>query len=231
MKNKGYSLLELVISIFLISTILLSSALAIRALGITTQAGVSDVLFRQEINQFASEMKNGVSSLLSCDNKSFEAFTNAGLVVCINGDATPLENGETEYESRNIAMYTIGSCQQKSFNIIQDVIQENEGLSTYGSLQIIDKKIKNLGDGEVIWEDFHIYDPIKITYESKIKKKDSHFFETKFIITTTKDELSSREKLSSIRAIILTPTAKGANREFNIVFTCKQEVFVDFEIL
>ena len=223
--KKGYTLLETVISLFLISTILLGSAMGIKALGVATGTGVSDMVCRREINDFAKEMKNSISSFVSCQNTS---YNKTGLVIY--SPTHPENNSATVYKTTKMTMYTVGRYLSRDIRILpeedklEDKLQENKGLPLYGTLNIIDRGIRDENDDSE--DSFISYEPIKITRNQYVKGKAS---KTEFVITTIKDEVSSEEKLLSIRVILLIPTAKGSNREFNMVFTCAQEVLVTVE--
>lgn len=223
MRNEGYTLIEVVVCLFLISLILFGSAQALKALGIVTGNGMEDMVYRKNINKFANDMQNGIHSLLSCENNTYSSITSSGIVInqVDKVETRTLENGSIEkvYKTKDITMYLIGTCQRRDVSIYQDVIQENKEISTYGQIQLKDKKINKteFDKGNIVWEEESTYEPIKVTTQhflsGEVKKSE-------FIVTTLND------KLSSIKFTLLIPTAKGANREFNMVFTCIQEVLV-----
>lgn len=223
MRNKGYTLLEVVISIFLISIILFGSAMAIKTLGIITGNGVNDIVYRRNINKFAGDMKNGVASLLAAQDKSYSGFTNAGLVIN-NVDElteTTLPNGDIKkvYKTTDITMYMIGAYHRRDIYISTDAIQENKDLSYYGLLNMRDKKLNKdeFNNGNIVWDDIATYNPIKVSTEQFMNGTTE---KTEFVITTVND------KLSSIKVTLLIPSTKGYNRKFDMVFTCVQEVLV-----
>lgn len=223
MRNKGYTLLEVIVTLFLTGMILLGSALAIRALGNVTSMGVNDMAYRRDMNKFAGDMENGVSSLLSCQDKSYSGFSNSGIVInkVDSLQETTLANGDIErvYNTTDITMYLKGTSQRRDLYISDEKIQENKDLSLYGFIKVIDKQINKteFANGNIVWEEVENYNPIKIASQQFIKGKTE---KTEFIITTKND------KLSLIKIKLLIPTAKGANRQFDMIFTCVQEVSV-----
>lgn len=222
MENKGYTLLEVIISIFLLSIIFLASAMAIKALGITTKTGIDDITYRRNINKVAEDMNNIVSSLLSVQDESYSWFTNAGLVVNISEEPQPNENNEKIYRATDITLYVVGNkFQKRDLRIISDpdIAQENKMFSNYGLLAISDSVLnkEKYDKREIAWEEFVVHDPIKISTEQFMSGKAE---KTEFVITTVND------MLKSIKITILIPTEKGYNRKFDLVFTCHQEVRV-----
>lgn len=253
MNNKGYSLIELVISLFLISTLLLASAVALRALGSTTEMGIDDMMYRKNINLLASELKNGTSSIVSYQEGVHSAFVENGAGLVLQ-DGMLLDTSEDatckEYLVTNLIMYTNGTVQKRIFEVVEFGIEDEHlnpfiqvsestdlntkasGLNVYGMLQMRDEVLDETAykEGRIEWQEFFTYDPIRVTCKTQINattNQGNEIKSTAFIVKTIKDEDSGREKLISIKLCLLLPTAKGGNRPFNMVFTCQQEVFVD----
>lgn len=213
----------MVITMLLLSIIFLGSAMAMSALGKVTETGVNDISYRKSVNKFADDMRNGISSLLSVEDNSYSGITDAGLVINSVDEMheTTLSNGNVErvYKTTDITMYMIGSCQRRDVYITNDVIQENKNFSYYGKLNMTDKKLNkdSFSDGNIVWEDFADYTPIKVATK---QFTNGDVLKTEFTIKTVND------MLSSIKITILIPNTRGYNREFNMVFTCVQEVRV-----
>lgn len=227
-RNKGFTLIETVVVLFLMSIIILGSAMSMRLLGDISREGIKDITYRKDINTFTGEMFNGASNLLSVRDKSYNGISNSGIVineVDNNPVPTVLPDGRTEkiYETRNITMYLKGKRQRRDIYIEDEIIHENKNMSLYGQLKMIDKSVNKdeLALGNVVWDVIEDYDAIKVTTQQFVKTDISA--KTVFRIIT-KDDF-----LFSIDVIMLIPTAKGANREFKMVFTCPQEVLVSVE--
>lgn len=239
MKNKGHTLLEVLITLFLTGIIFLGSALALRALSDVTTMGVNDMTYRRDMNQFAESMQQVTSSLLSRQDSSFSSFhpTNAGVVIEEPDISRYEEDGDVrKYYATKVTLYAKESYQRRVISIDENpLIQENKKLSIYGFLNVVDSQIVAIDEDKITWEDFEVHSPIKIAteqfFESKtgdIETEDTEDVEiekeepikTEFIITTKGDNLFS------IKINLLIPVAKGANRQFSMVFTCSQEVAV-----
>lgn len=213
MWNKGYTLLETVIVLFLMSVIISASALAINALGLVTTAGIDDISYRRNINEFVDDMNNGVSSLLSTQDQSYSGIISSGSGIVMNDigsmdEGEPLSGEKKLYKTKDLTMYLKGNRQKRNICIES------------GYLKMKDEKLnkEKFNEGEIEWEIAEEYSPIKITAEQFLPNVTD---KTEFEITTTKEN-----NLSSIKVKILVPTTKGANKSFNVIFTCEQEVLV-----
>lgn len=83
--NKGFTLVEVLVVLFLFSLVFLSAAKAISVLGNVTSMGISDMKYRRDLNRFATNMEHIVNSIISCHDNPFDSsLNNDGSGVVLN---------------------------------------------------------------------------------------------------------------------------------------------------
>lgn len=219
-KKRGFTIIELLICIFVFSLILSGVAIAISKVGEVSSYSYADISTRSNQNKLFNEFNIAVDSLISVKDTDYSGITDGGVIVeDILSDELVELNGKSyrKVKANTITLYTKGDIQKKVLSLTADSIQDKAPIQLTGSLYDGNFRFSYDASGNIIGE--YLKEETRtpcIMYSSVGESNYESYFEV----------LIDGEILQQITCNLILPKYDYKTKQTAITQSCQQEVKV-----